>query len=211
MNLILDTSTENLVVILENKGKIATSGCDVHVKHQEFLLPEIEKILAQNNAKLTDLDCIGVVVGPGSFTGVRLAVATAKAFCYVYNNIKLVAIDMLDFLDFLVSKSCKEPFACLIKCTATKCYVSSREGKIFDKFILENSKLEDLKNKKLFALNMDKVGETPAQKLTLSPKDYVEYFSLKLDKKDFVDYKTVGISYMALSQAEENLKNGQNS
>lgn len=211
MNLILDTSTENLVVILEEKGKICSSNCDVHVKHQEFLLPEIEKILVQNGKSLKDVTCIGVVVGPGSFTGVRLAVATAKAFCFVYKKIKLVAINMLDLLDFVVDKNHIDNYACFIKCTATKNYVLSRDGEKCDKFILENNKIDELKEKSVYALNMDKVGEINANKIVLTAKDYVDYFMKKVDEKDFDDYKTVQIAYMALSQAEENLKNGGNS
>lgn len=211
MNLILDTSTENLVVILENNGKFVFSDCKVQIKHQEAFLPEIEKILTQNKARLEDITAIGVVVGPGSFTGVRLAVATTKAFCYVYPKIKLVTMDMLDFLDYLVQKNCKEPYACFIKCTATKCYVSTRNKEVYDKFILENNKIDDLGDKKLFALNMDVVGEKSTHKISLIPSDYVEYFKYKFDKNEFDDFKTFGISYMALSQAEENLKNGHNS
>lgn len=208
MNLILDTSTENLVVILENDGKYVASDSTAQVKHQEFLLPEIEKILDKNKVSLKDITCIGVVVGPGSFTGVRLAVATAKAFCYVYQNIKLVGIDMLDFLDYLVGEKCKKSYACFIKCTATKSYVSLRKGKTFDKFILGNNNLDSLGDTQLFALNMDKIGDKTTQKLVLTPLDYVNYFKYKFDKNDFADFRTLSISYMALSQAEENLKNG---
>lgn len=211
MNLILDTSTENLVVILEENGEIDTSNCSVHIKHQEFLLPEIEKILEKNKVQLKDIDTIGVVVGPGSFTGVRLAVATAKAFCYVYKNIKLVGINMLDFLDFVVSKSCGEDFACLIKCTATKCYVGEKKSGQFEKYILENDKLSALKPKKLFALNLENVGNYETEKVVLTPRDYVDYFKNKCDAGDYADFKTISIAYMALSQAEENLKNGTNS
>ncbi|MDR0967292.1 MAG: tRNA (adenosine(37)-N6)-threonylcarbamoyltransferase complex dimerization subunit type 1 TsaB, partial [Rickettsiales bacterium] len=42
------------------------------------LAPSVEKFLSDNNAKFSDLSAIGVVVGPGSFTGIRLGIAYAK-------------------------------------------------------------------------------------------------------------------------------------
>ena len=210
MNLILDTSTENLVVILENNGDCDVSSCPAQVKHQEFLLPEIERILEKNKVTLENIDTIGVVVGPGSFTGVRLAVATAKAFCYVYKKIKLVGINMLDFLNFVCSKMCNENYLVLIKCTATKCYVGERKNGDFEKYILENDKLSVFKSKKLFALNLDKVGNIETEKIVLSPKDYVDYFKSRCEAGDFTDCNSLSIAYMALSQAEENLKNAKN-
>jgi len=45
----------------------------------ENLLPEIDKLLKKQKVKLKDLDAVSVCVGPGSFTGIRVGVATAKA------------------------------------------------------------------------------------------------------------------------------------
>ncbi len=46
--------------------------------HSDRLLPSIGQLLADTGTRLADLDAIGVVVGPGAFTGLRVGVATVK-------------------------------------------------------------------------------------------------------------------------------------
>jgi len=49
-------------------------------KHNERILTLIEEILKENSVTLNDIDEFGVVIGPGSFTGIRVGIATIKAF-----------------------------------------------------------------------------------------------------------------------------------
>jgi tRNA threonylcarbamoyl adenosine modification protein YeaZ len=50
--------------------------------HGEYLVPAVEFLFQLSQLKISDLDAIAVGVGPGSFTGVRIAVNTAKAMAY---------------------------------------------------------------------------------------------------------------------------------
>jgi tRNA threonylcarbamoyladenosine biosynthesis protein TsaB len=49
-------------------------------RHAEILLPRVQRCLAQSGLRLEDIDLFAVGIGPGSFTGVRVGVATAKGF-----------------------------------------------------------------------------------------------------------------------------------
>ena len=67
------------------------------MNHSENLMILIEEILQRNNIELKEIDLISCVVGPGSFTGIRIGVATVKALAEVY-NIKIVEVTSLEVL-----------------------------------------------------------------------------------------------------------------
>lgn len=72
------------------------------------LAPAIQKLLAQDGLAPKDLHAIAVVQGPGSFTGLRVGIATAKVMAYAL-QIPIVAIDTLEVIAQQVSDSRTEP------------------------------------------------------------------------------------------------------
>ena len=208
MDLIIDTSTARLIVILVDKDKIDYVENLVSNKHQASLLSDIETLLLKNKCKLSDIETFGVVVGPGSFTGVRLSVATVKAFNFVNKKQKIVAINNLDLLNF-ICKNEKNDYAIAIKSTSSKCYLSKVCKNIRQDFLATNEQVEDL-DCDVFGYDIDKIGTKKVEKLQVKVQDYVEFFLTQKQKKNFVDYVSLEPVYMALSQAEEELlkKNG---
>lgn len=90
MILIINTSGNNLEFVLDDK--YAT----VSVEKQSVALPiETEKFITQYGAKWSDITAIGVVVGPGSFTGIRLGIAYAKGLAMGL-NIPVVPINAFE-------------------------------------------------------------------------------------------------------------------
>ena len=79
--LAIETSTRAGSVSLARGAEIlgAVLG-DGASSHSTDLIENIERVLRQGNAKLADLGLFAVTVGPGSFTGLRIGLATAKAF-----------------------------------------------------------------------------------------------------------------------------------
>lgn len=61
----------------------------------QSLTPEIARLLAEEQTELSEVECLAVAVGPGSFTGLRLGVTAAKTLAYA-KDIDLVAVDTLD-------------------------------------------------------------------------------------------------------------------
>lgn len=101
MSLILniETATKNCSVALAKDGK--TIACKEiaaqNFSHAEKLHVFIEEILSENNIQFSDLNAIAVSQGPGSYTGLRIGVSSAKGLCYAL-HIPLVAIDTLQLL-----------------------------------------------------------------------------------------------------------------
>lgn len=95
--LLINTANEELVVVLSKDGTIFACNESQVKKHNEVLLPKLQEVLDQANLTLNDIDEFGVVVGPGSFTGLRVGIATIKAFKDVLNK-PVRAINNLDLL-----------------------------------------------------------------------------------------------------------------
>lgn len=90
MILIINTSGKDLEFVLGNKYK------SVSVEKQSVALAtECEKFMDECGAKWSDLSAIGVVIGPGSFTGIRLGIAYAKGLAMGL-NIPVVGISAFD-------------------------------------------------------------------------------------------------------------------
>ena len=90
MILIINTSGNNLEFVLNENHKSVVVG------KQSVALPiETEKFINECGAKWSDLTAIGVVVGPGSFTGIRLGIAYAKGLAMGL-KIPVVGINLFD-------------------------------------------------------------------------------------------------------------------
>jgi tRNA threonylcarbamoyladenosine biosynthesis protein TsaB len=88
MSLILniDTSTENASVCIARDGNsIALSENANQKNHAAWIHPAIEQLLMRAECTIHDLEAVAVTAGPGSYTGLRVAMATAKGLCYALN------------------------------------------------------------------------------------------------------------------------------
>ena len=77
--LAFDTSADvTAVAVLDAEAVVVEDCTPTAERHAETLLPRIEQCLARAGVALADIDVFAVGIGPGSFTGVRVGVATAK-------------------------------------------------------------------------------------------------------------------------------------
>lgn len=81
--LAFDTSQQFCSVAISHNGQILAHDSKPMVTgHSEALLPMISQILEQSGLKPADLDRIATITGPGSFTGLRISLATAQAMAF---------------------------------------------------------------------------------------------------------------------------------
>ena len=98
----IETSTKVCSVALSNNGTLLKLKEEVSEKyiHAERLTILIKIILKEANLDIKSLSAISVSKGPGSYTGLRIGVSTAKGLSYAL-NIPLIAIDTLKSLSCL--------------------------------------------------------------------------------------------------------------
>lgn len=118
--LCIDTSSKLCsVAILENTTLINKLELDNGLTHSETLMPLIKNLLESCNLSLTDIDLLVSDVGPGSFTGIRIGVATCKAFSDSL-NIPCIGISSLEVLAYNIKN---DGIICsTIDCKNDNCY-----------------------------------------------------------------------------------------
>ena len=94
----IETSTRAAGVALVSDEKIlAEISQESKLYHSENLLPQIEQVL--NIAKVEKVDAVAVSIGPGSFTGLRIGLAAAKALAYAW-KVPIIGVPTLHALAY---------------------------------------------------------------------------------------------------------------
>lgn len=99
--------SETLILAIETSSRVGSvalaSGPELlgettftaPLRHSAEIFPAIVDLLSQSGHRPSDLDQVHLSIGPGSFTGLRIAVAAAKAM-HLANGVQIVAVDSLD-------------------------------------------------------------------------------------------------------------------
>ena len=94
----IDTAQEKARISLAEKDQILAEQIHIEQKtHASFLQPAIEDILKKSNKRLEDLDGVSVSGGPGSYTGLRVGLASAKGLCYTLSK-PLILLNTLEIM-----------------------------------------------------------------------------------------------------------------
>lgn len=98
----IDTATQVSSVAVADEGKLSAElTMQARLTHSETLMPHIEQVLRMAAVKKEDLEGIAVSIGPGSFTGLRIGLAAAKAMAYSL-NLPVVGVSTLKALAYHV-------------------------------------------------------------------------------------------------------------
>jgi tRNA threonylcarbamoyladenosine biosynthesis protein TsaB len=106
--LVIDTATEIArVALLKNNQVLAMRENDNAKQHATFVQPAIEALSNETEISLTQLAGVVVVNGPGSYTGLRVGLASAKGICFAL-QIPLFALNTLQVMAAGSIRSWKE-------------------------------------------------------------------------------------------------------
>lgn len=97
--LLIETSTKRCsVAAFDGEALVATEAArGAGFVHAEQLMPLVDAVVAAAGWTPGDLEAVAVSAGPGSYTGLRIGVATAKGLCHAL-EVPLLALDTLELL-----------------------------------------------------------------------------------------------------------------
>jgi tRNA threonylcarbamoyladenosine biosynthesis protein TsaB len=150
MLLAIDTSTPQIgIAILDGNKVIAESTWISKVMHTVELAPSVMELLGRTGIEIGQIQAIGVAIGPGSFTSLRVGLSFVKGLAFS-RNIPIAAINSLDIMAAGVLLNNDQPLVCSLpagrgrhavgwyKKSTKQIWVSDNEPKIFT--------IEDLSN-----------------------------------------------------------------
>lgn len=88
------TGAHASVAVIDEKDRILLKKSDGVLNHLQYLMPMTQELLAENGLKLSDMTAVAASEGPGSFTGIRIGVSSARALAQML-EIQAVAVPTL--------------------------------------------------------------------------------------------------------------------
>ena len=139
ISILLDTSNTNLDVGLAKDHVIFDrTEYSAWQRQSEFLVEEINKLLEKNSLTRNDINEVIVSKGPGSYTGVRIAMTVAKVMAFAL-NIPLYLVSSLE-----VFKAKEGRSVCLMNARSKRSYIGVYEGNeiILSDTIMDNEQVK---------------------------------------------------------------------
>lgn len=213
----IDTAGSTMQVALYNNGVVTTACEDSFRRTSEKLMPSVDKLLTESKLLIKDLDFVGVSVGPGSFTGIRIGVTTARAMAQ-FSGKKIVSVTELNALSYnndkggmtasLMDASNGFVYACV--------YDAEFNPLIKEQVIKENEIESFLKTNKhdiicgdYYISNL--LGNKYKNLATTKPNCFalVEACKNAYSSKGGETYEKICPLYIRLSQAEQDVRDGK--
>ena len=199
--LIIDTTRKLAKILISKDDKHFVFDMSDKIKHSEGLFLYLEKALSETKLKISDFDVLSGVVGPGSFTGIRVGMSVIKGFNQVINK-PVVPINIFEVLRYGVQNG-----VILLNSTSTTCYKADiRNFEIVDMGVINKLEISSISGD-IYILKeeQDELGIEYNNIRVIA--DYSSYYFLaienKLKKKSNELFEPL---YLQLSQAEKNLK-----
>ena len=166
--LALDTSSPWTILALGDDGTCLVEHCFLAKQNQSSLLfPLIEELLKKTSLEISDLEAFAVVTGPGSFTGLRVGIATMKGFSFGTDK-PVAALHALEFSAAASHEECVAPT------------VPSRRGYVFAAIYKKTPSFTTLLQPAeypldVFQIHVTQHGATVTEPTSLSGQDLIRF------------------------------------
>jgi tRNA threonylcarbamoyladenosine biosynthesis protein TsaB len=191
-NLYIDTSGPQSTILLFDENKhFAIRQNNIQNDHSKFIHSHIDEVMNELNISWKDLNTVCVLNGPGSYTGLRISLATAKGIVYAH-SLPLILINKLDLLASIVNPI--NSFGVVIEAREKEYFLA-----LFDaqkKYIIEPSLIneDDLvvicEDKKAVLFSSEDKKETQKidfDTLSLNEKSIMDYCLNEIQGRNFAD------------------------
>lgn len=209
--LAIDTTTKKATVALKTEDKIYLKEENNEITHSEKLLPLLDATLNEANIKLNDIDLYAITMGPGSFTGVRIGIATIKAIAKVTNkkifgvtSLELLALDAISKASFaphyvlsLMDANNNRVYYNLYKYNNGKLVDSGLSGNDYINAVLDKVNKENISNL-LITIDNNTLNLENVQPASIN---LTNIFNLDLNS-NLYDHLTLDAMYYRKSEAE---------
>lgn len=215
----IDTATSVASVALMDDDKlIGLMTLNDKKTHSQKLMVLVESLLKQTDHTFDDIDCIAVAVGPGSFTGLRIGVTTAKALAHGAKK-PVIEISSLESLAYNIQSN---HVCALMDARRDTVFTGIYGSEILpdsqmhiDEVIAYCEKFESI----WFVgdgatLHRERIKETLKDKAMFAPRHLnissaASLCDLAYNSKDEKKYDDVHVTYLRLSQAEREYEERQ--
>lgn len=130
--LLIETSTALCSAAVEIDGKVISSRRDASRQHASLTAVFCDEVLREAGLKASDLDAVCISDGPGSYTGLRVGLSTAKGLCFG-SGAKMLSVSSLDVLAAMARNGSgllpAKPLA--TKCSAIVPMIDARRMEVF--------------------------------------------------------------------------------
>lgn len=202
----VDTTRKSAVVFVVDTDDLEKSKFEFiseNIKHSDGLFLYIEKILFDVGCNLDDIDAFAGVVGPGSFTGIRVGMSTIKGLNKVKEK-SIISIKSFDLFSNIKNG------VILLNSTSSSCYYAIIEkSKVVSGGVVDKKSIKEISDdKKIYILKeeqnlinaeYDNIIDTETLK-----RSYIDTILENMNTMQYGDFQPY---YLQLSQAERNASN----
>ncbi len=191
----IDKAIDTASVCLAKNGSVLSVSTNERQKdHGSWLHVTIKELFEKHNLELKEIDALAVTEGPGSYTGLRIGISTAKGICYALNKPLITINTLMAIANAASSHSANVDFLCPM--------IDARRMDVFT--AIYSKTLKVVKEPVAMTLNENSFDEELAQNNILFFGNGSNKFSAiqRNSHAIFVDVKMDAVSMISLSESK---------